>query len=317
MSVTLPIQALATMQVSLKIGSDGQFAVEMDPAGNANIPRAQLDGLKLHLQSVPDSAGIKLTLFVSVDVEAGSRHHPTVSVESCMEHHTRPALEFSAGAQLFDSFSELYSLESPYPNTLPDGPQAGEGSNSGSFESTQSFDAFQFYDILSQALDIDHPEPCHSNITSDGFDLALQPYDCDFQAGMLTELPACSFTRYKYFALGVRYRSLQTALLHVLTKSVHPGFTASFTSALSRTLVLPHVQDQVRFVQSRAEAQREAASVLPLLALHASVLASTRSSEARSVTTRPRAGVGVQAMFAMFLLANDFAKAQMQGKENG
>ncbi len=72
MSITLPIQALATMPVSLKIGSDGQFGFEMGQASDADILHAQLDGLILHLHSVHDLSGVTLTLSVSVEDENGN-----------------------------------------------------------------------------------------------------------------------------------------------------------------------------------------------------------------------------------------------------
>jgi hypothetical protein len=60
------------MQVSLKIGSDGQFGLEMGQARDADYLHAQLDGLKLHLHSVLDSSGVTLTLSVSVEAENGN-----------------------------------------------------------------------------------------------------------------------------------------------------------------------------------------------------------------------------------------------------
>ncbi|KAJ7504755.1 hypothetical protein B0H11DRAFT_1980651 [Mycena galericulata] len=188
MSIILPIQALATMQVSLKIGSDGQFALEMGQASDADVPHAQLDGLKLHLHSVPDSSGVRLTLFVSVEAEHGNRDHLIVPVDSCLEPSlTQPPLDFSAGAQPFDFSSHLYTVGSS--DYLLDPLQAGER-NPGSFESPDTFNAFQLYEDLSQALDTDHVQLCYSNITSGDLNSTFEPHDCNAHVELITELPA-------------------------------------------------------------------------------------------------------------------------------
>ncbi|KAJ7476367.1 hypothetical protein B0H11DRAFT_2194861 [Mycena galericulata] len=187
MSIVLPIQALATMQVSLKIGSDGQFALEMGQASDTDVPLAQLDGLKLHLHSVPDPTGVTLTLFVSAEVEHGNPRHPSVPVESYLEASlTQPALGFSAGAQPLDFSSQLYSGGSS--DYLLDSLQAGE-CNPGSFDSPDTFNAFQLYEDLSQALDTDHLQLCHSKISSADLDPAFKPHDCNPQVELITELP--------------------------------------------------------------------------------------------------------------------------------
>ncbi|KAJ7828531.1 hypothetical protein B0H13DRAFT_1917024 [Mycena leptocephala] len=144
MSFTLPIRALATMQVSLKIGSDGQFGLEMGQASDTDNFHAQLDGLKLHLHSVLDSSGVTLTLSVSVEAENGNRRHYF---------------------------------------------QAGQG-NPGSFESPETFDAFQLYESPYQTLATNHLQPGHSNITSADLNLAFATHDYDTQVEMITELPA-------------------------------------------------------------------------------------------------------------------------------
>ncbi|KAJ7867796.1 hypothetical protein B0H13DRAFT_1897440 [Mycena leptocephala] len=189
MSITLPIRALATMQVSLKIGSDGQFGLEMGQASDADYLHAQLDGLKLHLHSVLDSSGVTLTLSVSVEAENGNGRH--VAVESCLgPSRTQPALEFSPGAEPLDFFSQLYSVgSSDYPNVLLDYFQAGQG-NPGSFKFPETFDAFQLYASPSQTLDTNHLQPGHSNITSADLNLAFETHDYDTQVEMITELPA-------------------------------------------------------------------------------------------------------------------------------
>ncbi|KAJ7504768.1 hypothetical protein B0H11DRAFT_1980695 [Mycena galericulata] len=183
MSIILPIQALATMQVSLKIGSDGQFALEMGQASDADVPHALLDGLKLHLHSVPDSNGVRLTLFVSVEAEHGNRH----PVDSCLEHsRTQSALDFGADAQHLDFFSQLYSVGSS--EHLLDSLQAGER-NPGSFESPDAFNAFHLYEDFSQALNTDHVQLCHSDITSAELDSVFEPHNCDTHVELITELP--------------------------------------------------------------------------------------------------------------------------------
>ncbi|KAJ7915159.1 hypothetical protein B0H13DRAFT_1872388 [Mycena leptocephala] len=189
MSFTLPIRALATMQVSLKIGSDGQFGLEMGQASDTDNFHAQLDGLKLHLHSVLDSSGVTLTLSVSVEAENGNRRH--VAVESCLgPSRTQQALEFSPGAEPLDFSSQLYSVGgSDYPNVLLDYFQAGQG-NPGSFESPETFDAFQLYESPYQTLATNHLQPGHSNITSADLNLAFATHDYDTQVEMITELPA-------------------------------------------------------------------------------------------------------------------------------
>ncbi|KAJ7501020.1 hypothetical protein B0H11DRAFT_1993388 [Mycena galericulata] len=172
MSIILPIQALATMQVSLKIGSDGQFALEMGQASDADVPHAQLDGLKLHLHSVPDLRGVRLTLFVSIEAEHGNR-----DLDSCLEPSlTQPPLDFSAGAQPFDFSSHLYPGTVGNSDYVLDSFQAGER-KPGSFESPNTFNAFQLYEDLSQALDTDHVQLCHSNITGADLNSAFEPHD--------------------------------------------------------------------------------------------------------------------------------------------
>ncbi|KAJ7511060.1 hypothetical protein B0H11DRAFT_1953867 [Mycena galericulata] len=184
MSIILPIPALATKQVSLKIGSGGQFALEMGQASEADVPHAQLDGLKLHLHSVPDSSGVRLTLFVSIEAEHGNR-----DLDSCLEPSlTQPPLDFSAAAQPFDFSSHLYTGIVGNSNYLLDSFQAGER-NPGSFESPDSFNAFQLYEDLSQALDTDHVQLCHSNITGADLNSAFEPHDYNTHVELITELP--------------------------------------------------------------------------------------------------------------------------------
>ncbi|KAJ7723001.1 hypothetical protein DFH07DRAFT_283574 [Mycena maculata] len=186
MFATLPIQALAAMQVSLKIGSDGHFALEMGQANDADIPHAQLDGVKLHLHSVTASTGATLTLFVSVEAENGDRrqalYHPIMPVGSCLDpSRTQPALECSTGAQTLDFFSQLYSVGTLDSLKVPlDFLQAVER-DKGALESPEAFDAFQIYEGLSQALDTDDLEPCHSNVTSPDLSPAYESCDCDMQ----------------------------------------------------------------------------------------------------------------------------------------
>ncbi|KAJ7739248.1 hypothetical protein DFH07DRAFT_943955 [Mycena maculata] len=175
MSLSLPIRALAAMQVSLKIGSDGQFALEMGQGSDADIPHAQLDGLKLHLHSVANSTGVILSLFVSVEAESVNRHqapcNTIVPAESCLDpSRIQSALGCGGGAQSLDFFSQLYSggtLDSPEASL--DFLQAVER-DSGSLECPEAFDAFQIYDSLS-------------------LEITVEPYDCGMQV-MTTELPA-------------------------------------------------------------------------------------------------------------------------------
>ncbi|KAJ6485249.1 hypothetical protein DFH09DRAFT_1339840 [Mycena vulgaris] len=73
MSLTLPMHALSTMQVSFKVGlPDGKFAFNMVSGNDAENPSVPLEsGMKLHLRAVGDSSGVTLTLCVSRDNEEG------------------------------------------------------------------------------------------------------------------------------------------------------------------------------------------------------------------------------------------------------
>ncbi|KAJ7705016.1 hypothetical protein B0H17DRAFT_1193500 [Mycena rosella] len=74
MSLTLPIQALATTQVSFKIKlMDGKFTFDMIRENGAEIPGLQSESeKKLQLYAVRDSEGIILTIRVSREVEDNS-----------------------------------------------------------------------------------------------------------------------------------------------------------------------------------------------------------------------------------------------------
>ncbi|KAJ7696710.1 hypothetical protein B0H17DRAFT_1052787 [Mycena rosella] len=74
MSLTLPIQALETMQVSFKVKlMDGKFTFDMICENGAEIPGLQSEsGKKLQLCAVRDSGDVTLTIRVSREVEDNS-----------------------------------------------------------------------------------------------------------------------------------------------------------------------------------------------------------------------------------------------------
>ncbi|KAJ7699535.1 hypothetical protein B0H17DRAFT_1129150 [Mycena rosella] len=74
MSLTLPIQALATMQVSFKVElMDGKFTFDMIRENGAGIPGLQSEsGKTLQLCAVRASGGVTLTIRVSCEVEDNS-----------------------------------------------------------------------------------------------------------------------------------------------------------------------------------------------------------------------------------------------------
>ncbi|KAJ7699549.1 hypothetical protein B0H17DRAFT_1129164 [Mycena rosella] len=76
MSLTLPIQALATMQVTFKVElNDGKFTFDMIRENGSGIPGLQSEsGKTLELCAVRASGGVTLTIRVSREVEGNSNN---------------------------------------------------------------------------------------------------------------------------------------------------------------------------------------------------------------------------------------------------
>lgn len=66
MSLTLPIEEMSRMQVTLKVTlPDGRLVFDMKPASNSSISSIQLSGLKLHFQGAHDEHGLSLCVWAS------------------------------------------------------------------------------------------------------------------------------------------------------------------------------------------------------------------------------------------------------------
>ncbi|KAJ7650915.1 hypothetical protein FB45DRAFT_1078170 [Roridomyces roridus] len=133
MSLTLPIQTLLTMQISLRIGSDGQIdslemgSVNPDALGGA----PQLDGLKLHVQSaITDSSGVRLTMSASME------RQPLCSLSPILE----PTL---VGAERFDLFSQITSGSFEFPGLFDPSQTLADRAELGlTAHKTNQFEAF-------------------------------------------------------------------------------------------------------------------------------------------------------------------------------
>ncbi|KAJ7650919.1 hypothetical protein FB45DRAFT_1050775 [Roridomyces roridus] len=269
MSVTLPIQALLTMQISLEISSDGQVhALEMGQARSLDAPdhmHTQLEGLKLHVQSVAtDSTGVKLTM--SASIEAANRHQSFLTQLDLPSE--QPILECSAGAPTFDFFSQLHTAVEP-----------------ASFDTPQGFDAFH---ILCQTLDTHHFQPSMmypelSWMPSSVSDGLLLPQDVtvfDSETSSRATSPDSSVSPSEY---GESSPTL-------------PGSPEPPIATTSFLAVSPRPATHIRtVVHTQQEARRRRKAIVDALSvyhgLRARVLTSTRSVETRSVAAWTAAAV--------------------------
>ncbi|KAJ7688708.1 hypothetical protein B0H17DRAFT_1135469 [Mycena rosella] len=119
MSLTLPIQALATMQVSFKVElNDGNFTFDMIRENGSRIPGLQSEsGKTLELCAVRASGGVTLTIRVSREVEGNSNNEVELGGIYDMEFLLRCPHIPDTAPRLFDvpdALSGFDMSESPF-----------------------------------------------------------------------------------------------------------------------------------------------------------------------------------------------------------
>ncbi|KAJ7609839.1 hypothetical protein FB45DRAFT_1038311 [Roridomyces roridus] len=207
MSFSLPMAALANMQISFKVGlPDGLFAFEMLPSVSGNhsavdpsFNASGMGGMKLHVLTSHDFSGVTLTLFASggdtplpsvqasVDVGASTSAMPSptpmddlylhnfvpspspFATSYCESSSSDPSLlDGTSGQSGFDDFLDTFSRDSTA-TTPSDSPAAPLRGMSSPSSPDASLDSNKFEDLEQQ------PQPTWMAVTSSAPDLTPVP----------------------------------------------------------------------------------------------------------------------------------------------